>query len=356
VKLLEGRGGVTLDQHMAKFTMADAGVVDIDELASRAEVDLNIAASRRVVTEDISPTTDIFETWAEPIDWRVFWSTDPPETDWLLEPIVPAGRQVAIFSRAKVGKSLFALEGAAALATGRPVLGAAARDPVDVVYIDMEMTANDLRERLTDLGYGPDSDLSRLHYYQLVDLAPLDSEEGGTVLQAITRKHNAQLVVLDTMARAVRGDENQADTYRNFYRHTGLRLKADGVTLLRLDHGGKDGAQGQRGSSAKDDDVDVVFQLTQASPAEFVLKRTRSRIPWVPPEITLRREEEPLLRHLVDPGGYPEGTAECAKVLDDLDVPLDATVSSARAALKAADRGKRTTVVTAALKYRRTRR
>jgi hypothetical protein len=106
VTLLEGRGGVTLDQHMAKFTMADAGVVDIDELARRAEVDLNIAASRRVVTEDISPTADIFENWAEPIDWRVFWSTDPPETDWLLEPIVPAGRQIAIFSRAKVGKSL----------------------------------------------------------------------------------------------------------------------------------------------------------------------------------------------------------------------------------------------------------
>ena len=55
----------------------------------------------------------------------------------------------------------------AAAATGRSVLGQLARDPIRILYIDLEMTEADLRERLTDLGYGPDDDLSNLAYYQL---------------------------------------------------------------------------------------------------------------------------------------------------------------------------------------------
>lgn len=93
-------------------------------------------------------------------------------------------------------------------------------------------------------------------------------------------RHDAHMLVLDTMARVVNGDENDADTYRGFYAHSGVRLKRLGVALLRLDHAGKDPGRGQRGSSGKNDDVDVVFRLDHAED-QVVLSWTHSRVSWV---------------------------------------------------------------------------
>lgn len=156
------------------------------------------------------------------------------------------------------------------------------------------------------------------------------------------------------MARAVNGDENVSDTYRNFYRHTGRRLKAAGIALLRLDHGGKDPTQGQRGSSAKEDDVDVVFRLTPVDDG-LTLKRTHSRVPWVPAEVNLRRDDEPQLRHTLAAGLWPEGTKDVAGLLDRHTIPVDATASVAGQVLRSVGEGRRKQVVVAALKWRRER-
>ena len=56
-------------------------------------------------------------------------------------------------------------------------------------------------------------------------LPPLDTQRGGEVLEEIVRRDAPELVVLDTMARVVQGDENDAGTYTNFYAHSGVRLK-----------------------------------------------------------------------------------------------------------------------------------
>jgi AAA domain len=288
-----------------------------------------------------------------PINWGSFWDKDSDLADWAMEPILPAGRCTAIYAGAKIGKSLLALDMAAASATGRSSLGQVAQDPVTVLYVDLEMTDADLRERLSDLGYGPDDDLSRLVYLQLPTLPGLDSDLGGELLVELAQRHAVTVVVIDTMARAVAGEENSADTYRNFYRYTGRRLKQAGIAVLRLDHQGKDAAQGQRGSSAKDDDLDVVFKLTSDGGNNLLLTRTRSRIPWVPAEVTIKRHEEPLLRHVISADAWPAGTSDTAIVLGDLAVPLDATVDTAMRALRSAGNGKRKTVVLAALKYRR---
>ena len=288
-----------------------------------------------------------------PIDWPAFWDKDADLADWAIEPLIPAGRCTAIYAAAKIGKSLLALDMAAASATGRSVLGQVATDPVTVLYVDLEMTDADLRERLDALGYGPDDDLSRLVYLQLPTLPGLDSDLGGELLVELAHRHAVTVVVLDTMARAVAGEENSADTYRNFYRYTGRLLKSAGIAVLRLDHQGKDAALGQRGSSAKDDDLDVVFKLTSDGGNNLLLTRTRSRIPWVPTEVNIKRHEEPHLRHVISSDSWPAGTSDTAIALSELDVPLDATVDTAMRALRASGNGKRKTVVLAAIKYRR---
>lgn len=308
------------------------------------------------MADEASPDalTDAVAWGVVPIDWAAFWAASSPSEEWVLEPIVAAGRQTAIYSKAKTGKSLIALDMAAAAATGRSVLGQPARLAVPIVYVDLEMTEADLRERLSDLGYGPDDDMSLLSYYQLPNLPPLDGDLGGDILTSLAIGFQAKAVVIDTMARAVVGEENSSDTYRDFYRFTGRRLKAAGIALLRLDHEGKDGALGQRGSSAKDDDIEVAFRMTVVDASHLKLARTRSRIPWVPAEVNITRLEEPDLRHIVSDEAVPPGTRTAIDALDRIQVPLDASCAMATKALREAEgHAPRKAVLLAALKFRR---
>src|SRR5664280_3628940 len=130
-----------------------------------------------------------------PVDWKTFWEAPVADPEYVIAPLFAAGRQTAIFSTAKTGKSLLVLDMVAAAVTGRSVLGLPARPPLRAVYIDMEMTEADLRERLSDLGYGPDDDLRGLAYYQLPSLPPLDTDLGGLVLTEAAIAHLADLVV-----------------------------------------------------------------------------------------------------------------------------------------------------------------
>jgi RecA-family ATPase len=94
------------------------------------------------------------------IDWSTFRDTERTRENWLVEPLLPRGRAIATYSPAKSGKSLLSLDIAARLASGQRALDQSGGPPVSVVYLDLEMTAGDLHERLSDMSYGPEVDLS----------------------------------------------------------------------------------------------------------------------------------------------------------------------------------------------------
>ena len=228
------------------------------------------------------------------LNWPDFWASDfSNQSEWLIEPLVARGRQTALYAQAKQGKSLFVLNTVAALATGRPALGQPAKPPIDIIYLDYEMTPQDLDERLTDMGYDETIDMSKLHYALIPSLPSLDSEEGANAIRNLVKATGAQLVVIDTMGRAVAGEENSADTYRNYARTTGLTLKALGVAVVRTDHAGKSLSKGQRGSSAKNDDSEIVFELRRDG-NDIHLKTTHSRVGWVQPTYHYRQLGDPL--------------------------------------------------------------
>ena len=133
---------------------------------------------------------------------------------------------------------------------------------------------------------------------------PLDTEAGGAKLLKKARKVGAKLVVIDTLIRTVDGEENSADTIKNFYQHTGMLLKEDGIALLRIDHAGKDLSRGQRGTSAKRDDVDVVWLLKPATgslPGKTMLTLVRetARVDWIQQDVDITRNEGPPLAHTI---------------------------------------------------------
>lgn len=282
------------------------------------------------------------------IDWGEFWRRDRTAPEWALEDILAWGRGHSIYAPHKAGKSLLALWCAVRLVE-RGCL---------TIYLDYEMGEEDLFERLGDMGYGPGRDLSLLRYALLPSLPPLDKAAGGAELLGIVdREMEAHpgrhvSVIIDTIGRATVGEENPADTIRDFYRHTGLGLKQRGATWARLDHAGKDATKGARGSSAKGDDVDVVWRL---APIEggVELHRDAARMGWVPERVTLRLESDPVLRFVATTEGWPLGTLEVAAALDRLRVPLDASAQVALAELRKVNEGRRKAVVLAALRHRR---
>src|SRR5262249_46762893 len=147
--------------------------------------------------------------------------------------------------------------------------------------------------------YSADDDLTNLHYIQGNQLPRLDSAEGGDALMDLCAEYQPQFVVIDTLGRVIEGAENDSDTFRSYFRHSGARLKAAGITSLRLDHAGKKPKQGQRGSSPKAEDVDIVWNLT-ATGSNLTLKATHRRLSWVPEKVRLKRVDGPPIRHDVD--------------------------------------------------------
>ena len=256
----------------------------------------------------------------EPLEWEDFWTMDRDSVDWLVDDFWPAGRSMALFAKAKQGKSEFVLHCMTSLATGTHPFTGAAVEPVTVCYFDFEMTRDDLWDRLVEMGYSRCTDLSRLKYYQLPRIPPMDTDRGGTMVTDILERDAPAAVVIDTFGRAVQGEEDKADTVRAFYTHTGLAMKSMGIGYLRTDHAGKDEGRGQRGSSAKSDDVDVIWHLERSNGG--VKLTSTSRVSWVPPILDVERVEDPLrYTRAANLGGFTTAEFERARELDALAIP-----------------------------------
>lgn len=273
-----------------------------------------------------------------PVESPGFWTDQPDEDDLLVPPFLCRGRAHALFAEAKAGKSYVVLQAlAAACVPGHTSWAEVPDEPITMLYLDYEMTEADLRERLRIFGYDTRDDWSRFHYIKASLLgADLDTDAGGVALLAQARRWGCQLVVIDTMSRAVSGEENAADTVRKFYQCTGRLLKADGIAWLRIDHAGKDRERGQRGSSGKNDDVDIVWRLDRLDGNGAALHLTHSRVFSLESEIMLRGVEDETggIRHYRTHGlgRVPAGVSEKADQWRALGIPLDANRKTARAA------------------------
>ena len=291
------------------------------------------------------------------IDWHELWADDSEE-EWILEPLLPARRLVALYSAPKVGKSLLMLEIAVGISRGALTLGVTPPRPFTVLYVDFENDPKgDIRSRLQAMGHGP-GDLGNLHYLSFPTLAALDSAAGAEQLLAAVDAYGAEVVVIDTVSRAVKGEENENDTWLAFYRHTGLALKQAKVALIRLDHSGKDESKGQRGGSAKSGDVDAVWRMSKVTDSVFQIECEATRIPITEKTLVVRRESDPL-RHVVN----GEGAAGLRKVrvedmvawFDEEGYPDDMTVREAAEAWRESGRQSGQGSISAAVKQRKER-
>lgn len=266
------------------------------------------------------------------IDWAEFFTKDRSEPEWLYEPVLARGRGHSLFAKGGSRKSLFALWMAVQVAAAGNV----------VIYCDYEMSEDDLYERLVDMGCTSPDGLLMLRYYLLPSLPPLNTEAGARAMVDIVEQARVDYpqahiaVIIDTISRAVVGEENSNDTIQEFYRHTGLALKQREVTYLRLDHAGHGDKQHARGGSAKAEDIDVAWALSQEDGNALKFTATKRRMGWVPEEVYFDQVDEPVLGFKERPPTWPKGTEEKADQLDRIGAPLDVSTRKARRLLEEA--------------------
>ena len=91
---------------------------------------------------------------------------------------------------------------------------------------------------------------------------------------------------------------------------------------MRIDHAGKDLKKGARGTSAKNDDVDLVWQMTKVD-GRLVLLRQKHRHTWIPERINLIIHDQHKMFTQDIQGG--ERLTQALKMLEELDI--DPTIS-----------------------------
>jgi hypothetical protein len=231
-----------------------------------ADVRKQLSAVEKTRTEQGNELSDVEFAVRERfgvVDWAALFSTDFSKVDWLPGKFMEKGQQVTLVGDGKAGKSLLALEWAWSCVAGRAFLGDDRHAPLTVLYVDKENSPRDLYTRLVAIGATP-KDLERLHYAQFPKFSgTLDGETSKASIEfmKLVEHYEADIVVIDTVSRFIGGKENDSDTWLSLYRNIHERMKAKDVACLRLDHFGKDDTKGSRGSSAKSQDVDHVWEL-----------------------------------------------------------------------------------------------
>lgn len=138
---------------------------------------------------------------------------DLPEPEWLIDGIIPATSMTTLFGAPGAAKSFLALDAALSIATGHSFHGATVK-PGRVVY-SLGEGIRGLRYRIEAwLLANPAADRDLLNEnFRVIPKAVhlLDNAEAMTLINTIDRIGEVSLLIIDTLARAlVGGDENSA--------------------------------------------------------------------------------------------------------------------------------------------------
>ncbi len=197
------------------------------------------------------------------IDTDDFIRMDLPERKELLSPWLPEQGLAMVHAERGIGKTYFALSCAYAVATGGKFLKFQAPSPRRVLYIDGEMPATAMQERLMQLKLSQPADEVLLRIIT-PDLQPKDQGSinlSDPVFQSALRLEveSADLIVIDNISTLVRGGkENESESWLPV-QEWALRQRAEGRSVLWVHHSGKGGQQ--RGTSRREDVLDTSIGL-----------------------------------------------------------------------------------------------
>lgn len=280
-----------------------AGIVD-DAEGDKITVEFDSGSTRRILCNFLSVSAPIAandnqpqvqaENFAliNPADWH---GLPIPVRQWYCEDIIPM-RQVTILNGdGGVGKSLLALQIAAAGAMSVDTLNL---EPWagNVLYLGAEDDGDEFQRRLSDIAQAHGKDLSDLWRFRLISLADADAllaspDKSGNMqptkllveIIEFLRDFNPKLVVLDTAADLFGGDEIKRSQVRQFIamlRKIAIGLDCAVILLAHPSVAGMQSGSGSSGSTAWNNSARSRLYLTKGDkdtdPDVRILKTMKS--------------------------------------------------------------------------------
>jgi hypothetical protein len=190
----------------------------------------------------------------------------PKET--IIHPWLKKQDLVMVHAWRGVGKTWFNLMMAACIASGRDFFEWDINRKRSVLYMDGEMPANLLQERLAgiSLSLGLDTGLENLLIVspeiQYHPMQSLRTTDGQMDFMDLIECYNPEVVFLDNLSCLYGGDENEAQSWDSG-NALFINLRRLGVTAFLVHHTGKGGAQ--RGTSKREDILSSVIWLKEPS-------------------------------------------------------------------------------------------
>lgn len=190
---------------------------------------------------------------------------DLPERGHILYPVIPEQGLAMLYAPRGLGKTWAALSIAYAVASGQRVFsGWNAQKPRKVLYLDGEMPARTMKERLASIAAGFKASLHEADYLRILtpDLQSNSMPNIATIegqAQLATIMNDVDFVVVDNIATLGRhGRENESESWTPVQGWL-LSLRRAGKSVLLVHHSGKNGEQ--RGTSAREDILDTVIAM-----------------------------------------------------------------------------------------------
>lgn len=249
-----------------------------------------------------------------------------PVPKMIIDPIIPEQGIAMMYAQRGTGKTYLSISVACIAACGQTMFENRwkASQENKVVFIDGEMPANRLQDRLKGILHSLDCKLSQKDLLTIITpdlqercVPDLATKEGQKKIEDQYLK-DAKLLVLDNQSCLFRtGKENESagwDSAQEWF----LSLRRQGISVLLIHHANKNGQQ--RGTSKKEDVMDTVIALRRpedydpsegarfevhyekarhfygeaAEPFEVQLKEQDNRFFWAVKELTEDSETQTI--------------------------------------------------------------
>ena len=167
-----------------------------------------------------------------------------PPREMVLAPVLPTQGLVMLYAPRGIGKTVTALGMAYAVASGNGFLRRSAPEPRRVLYLDGEMPAGAIKERLAWTVFGSDAAPPAVDFLTVfaADLQPdgfpdLSTTEGQAAVEEYI--DGVSLLVIDNLSTLFRqGRENEAESWDPVQQWL-LDLRRRGISVLIVHHDGK---------------------------------------------------------------------------------------------------------------------
>ncbi len=201
-----------------------------------------------------------------PVNFTGMATDNPPPLEHVFSPCLPTQGIAFIYAPTGVGKTLFTLNLAYAIAGGGNFLKYFCPKPRKILYIDGEMPYGQLHARVMQISrtQGPLDFPDNFMVLTPDKIVPfrmpmIDEEYGQQLYEDLITKYDREVIIFDNLSMLASFDENKSHEWKPIQNWL-LSLRAAGKTVIIIHHSGKEKTS-YRGTSRMLDCVDTAISL-----------------------------------------------------------------------------------------------